>query len=166
MEHTCDAGTVLSDVFLEKLKAWLPDATLHLAFADVVAVYHEISNILKYRKEAPYHIARIQRTKLGNNTACYASAIDAFERGPHTHSTIFSDDRAAYSIDDELCACSYYAGRSLHGIEACRRLIQTWNGVTKMHPDGWQQNLLARSSGNEDYYKKVMKIEGACYPHG
>ncbi|KAL4536609.1 hypothetical protein Ndes2437B_g06021 [Nannochloris sp. 'desiccata'] len=80
-----------------------------IQLSDIVTAYSEAHNILPYRQEASYYLARISRLLLNDyESSCYFAQA-AIEGGPYSDSTLFADrDIYRFHIPDEVCTCGYH----------------------------------------------------------
>lgn len=154
MSTKADISKVLTDI-----QTWIPEITAHqnLTWENVVSAYKAAADVLPYRKEAMYHVAKLYRTQLQDTKTCYKFAVEASSRGPHTKDTLNSDeDIIQIHIDDELCVCAYYAQKFQEGLDACRRLETR---LAKSKNGTWQRNMLDRTRGNSGWHRKGLGIK-------
>ena len=153
-----------------------------IKLADVVNAYSEAHNILPYRQEALYYLARISRLSLTEyDSSCYFAEAAA-ESGPYTDSTLFADrDIYRFLVPDELCTCGYHVpDKKKVGQRACESVIEALieDGARVKSAPMWAKNMLKRVENNLQVYimdsnssssdagaGKVGKIFGADYKY-
>ncbi len=140
---------------LEETKAALSHSWLELqntrpTLNNVVDGFLKAANILPYRQEAWYHVARLYRTESTNYEKCYEYAKKAKASGPHTAETLFSQAAVIdFHIDDELCICGYYV-QEWSAEEACKRVNANVDALEG--PQVWQIELKKRTLENIEFY--------------
>lgn len=138
-------------------------AGVEVALEDVVSAYKAAHESLPYRKEAPYHLAKLYRTELDDGVACAAWAQQAAAGGPHHELTMFAErDIYRFGVLDELCTC---AARAAGGVAAGRAACEALLEALRQEPVDpatdeieWNRLRIERVQGNLDWY--VAAAEG------
>ena len=92
---------------------------------DIFTAFKKANELLPYRQEALYHMAKISRADFSDLVACTAFAEAARAQGPYDERTLFADQNVyTYGVLDEICKCAYYVpGKFDIGKQACIDLL-------------------------------------------
>lgn len=119
---------------------------------NVMDAFQKTGNILPYRHEAWYYIAKLYRVVYTNHAKCFEYAKKARDSGTPTAQTLFSNRLIReYYIDDELCVCGYFVEKST-GLQSCTKLVAKLEQASIL--EEWQQEMKTRTRHNVELYDK------------
>jgi len=120
---------------------------------NIMDAFQNTANILPYRHEAWYYIAKIYRMRYNNHAKCFEYAKKARDSGPPHAQTLFSNSLIRdFHIDEELCVCGYYVQDSI-GLASCKKLLAKLEQANIL--EYWQEELKARTQMNVEFYKTI-----------
>lgn len=125
---------------------------------DVLAAFRKAHEILPYRQEALFNMAKLSRIELNDLVACAAYSETARAQSPFNELTLMADRNIyKYGVLDELCKCAFYVpGKMDVGEEACRELILALEqgGARVMQEPEWMPFMLHEVENSLDAYKR------------
>lgn len=124
---------------------------------DYMTAFKKAHEILPYRQEALYNIAKLSRTDFDDLNACTAYAEEAQAKGPYNELTLFADVNIyKYGVLDELCKCAYYIPAKFdRGEQACRELMSALEEAKAREgiQNDWISSMLVQTDYNLNAYR-------------